>query len=176
MSLLNQYPFISKLKRNKKNGYERLKFSNGFEVSIQANEYAYCNPRENNLEPTQYDSFEVAIYDSKGKYVRDDKLEGLSEIFSRSASEPDIYSYISRMQVQIIVDYVSRMPADPSSQNCDASDEPYWESHNFDSEGSCSNRPKMSVEDAIDGFMKSKDQVDEIVRDFEMLTGIKIIN
>ena len=175
MSLLNQYPFISKLKRNRKNGYERLKFSNGFEVSIQANEYAYCSPRENNLEPTQYDSFEVAVYDSKGKYVRDDKLGGLSEILPRGC-EPDRYSFISRMQVQIIVDYVSRMSADPSSQNCDASDESYWESHNFDSEGSCSNRPKMSVEEAVDGFMESKDKVDEIVRDFEMLTGIKIIN
>ncbi len=176
MSLLNQYPFISKLKRNQRNGYEKLKFSNGFQVSIQANEYAYCNPRENNLEPTQYDSFEVAIYDSRGEYVRDNRLGELSEIISRSNSEPDVYSFISRMQVQIIVDYVSRMPADPSFQNCDASDEPYWESHNFDSEGSCSNRRKMSIEEAADGFMKSKDKVDEIVRDFEMLTGIKIIN
>ena len=51
------------------------KFDNDFEISVSASKFAYCTPRENNLDSSQYSSFEVAIFNPTGKFVTGEILE-----------------------------------------------------------------------------------------------------
>jgi hypothetical protein len=46
-------------------------------VSIQAGEFVYSTPREDNLDPSQYSSFEVAIWNNSedGDFVTDKFLD-----------------------------------------------------------------------------------------------------
>ena len=46
------------------------KFDNDF-----ASKFAYCTPRENNLDSSQYSSFEVAIFNPTGAFVTGEILE-----------------------------------------------------------------------------------------------------
>jgi len=47
------------------------KFDNGFEISVIAGEFAYSTPRENSLDPDFFSSFEVAVFNSDGEFVRE---------------------------------------------------------------------------------------------------------
>ena len=47
------------------------KFDNGFELSVIAGEFAYSAPRENNEDPDFFLEFEVAVFNSDGKFTRE---------------------------------------------------------------------------------------------------------
>lgn len=112
--LFSQYPFLSQLERvtddvdtYRRRYFKRLSFENGYEISIQAFDGAYCIPREDDLKPEEYSHFEVAIFDQNQNYINVDMLGDLSEAVEQS--EPQVWPYMPRVKVQIIVDFVSRM-------------------------------------------------------------------
>jgi len=45
------------------------KFDNGFTLSVIAGAHAYSTPREFNLDPDFFSSFEIAIFNSAGDFV-----------------------------------------------------------------------------------------------------------
>jgi hypothetical protein len=50
-------------------------FDNGLVLSVVAGRIAYSTPREDDLDSSQYSSFEVAILDSDGEFVTRDILQ-----------------------------------------------------------------------------------------------------
>lgn len=48
-----------------------LKTKSRVTISIQAGDGIYSNPRENDLEPDSYTSFEVALINTKGDFITD---------------------------------------------------------------------------------------------------------
>ena len=51
------------------------KFDNDFEISVSASKFAYCTPREDGLDSSQYSSFEVAIINPTGEFITEEILE-----------------------------------------------------------------------------------------------------
>lgn len=129
-TLFRQYPFLSQLERvtydvdtYKHRYFKRLRFENGYEISIQAFDGAYCTPRETGLKPEEYTHFEIAIFDQNNNYVNANMLGDLSEVVEQT--EPQVWPYMPRVKVQVIVDFVSRMQKQKPSEkydDCDAGD------------------------------------------------------
>jgi len=44
-------------------------FKNGFEISVVAGKHAYSTPREDNLDPNFFSSFEVAVFAPNGDWA-----------------------------------------------------------------------------------------------------------
>jgi hypothetical protein len=123
--LFSQYPFLSQLERVtddpstcRRRYFKRLSFENGYEISIQAFDGAYCIPREDSLKAEEYTHFEIAIFDQNQNYVTADMLGDLSEAVEQN--EPQVWPYMPRVKVQIIVDFVSRMQKPVENEDCDA--------------------------------------------------------
>lgn len=47
-------------------------FKNGFQISVIAGKHAYSTPREDNLDPNFFNSFEVAVFAPNGDFVTKD--------------------------------------------------------------------------------------------------------
>ena len=47
----------------------RMKFDNGFEISVQAGSFPYSTPREDLNSPDDFVSFEVAVFGPNGDFV-----------------------------------------------------------------------------------------------------------
>ena len=50
-------------------------FDNNWKISVAAGKMAYCTPREDGLDPTQYASFEVAVFDQHGNFATGQLLQ-----------------------------------------------------------------------------------------------------
>jgi len=50
-------------------------FDNDWEISVAAGKMAYCNPREDGLDSSQFSSFEVAIFNSNGDFATSEVLQ-----------------------------------------------------------------------------------------------------
>ncbi len=74
---------------NKKDLNDRVPFKDG-EISIQASEYHYCFPKDNE---GPYEQFEVAVFDKKGKMTKEDDYE-LSLFADDKFSEYPVYAYV----------------------------------------------------------------------------------
>lgn len=48
------------------------KFDNGITISVQAGAGNYSTPKENLISPNSYSSFEVGLWDEKGKWITQD--------------------------------------------------------------------------------------------------------
>ena len=51
-------------------------FKNGYRISVTAGESMYCIPKLSLKNPSDYESFEVAILDSKGEWATQEIIEG----------------------------------------------------------------------------------------------------
>ena len=47
-------------------------FDNGFEISVVASEFSYSTPKEDDLDSSQFSSFEVAILNGTGDFATRD--------------------------------------------------------------------------------------------------------
>ena len=54
----------------------RMKFDNGYELSVVAGEGCYSEPRENNPDPNHFLAFEIAIFNDRGDFATKDILLG----------------------------------------------------------------------------------------------------
>jgi hypothetical protein len=87
-----------------KEATHRIRFSNGYSISIQCSEYAYSSPRVSGLPLGQYTHFEVAVFDSENNYIKPEALRKAADI-----EEPmyeDVFSYIPESNVQKMFDIV----------------------------------------------------------------------
>jgi hypothetical protein len=46
-----------------------MQFDNGYSISVVAGKGYYCSPRENDLDSSKYESFEIAIFGADGSWV-----------------------------------------------------------------------------------------------------------
>ena len=72
MKTFNDIQFFPSMGGNLKS---LTKFDNGFELSVVAGSFAYCTPREDNLDPDFFEKFEIAIFDDEGNFVTKDFFE-----------------------------------------------------------------------------------------------------
>jgi len=47
----------------------KMQFDNGYSISVVASKAHYCSPKENNLDSSKYESFEIAIFYADGSYA-----------------------------------------------------------------------------------------------------------
>jgi len=72
--------------------------ANGFEISIQCGVFNYCTPRENLNSPSEYSTFEVAVFNANGDYVTSDFFEDCGgDMVKGWATRPEIISAIRRI-------------------------------------------------------------------------------
>ena len=57
----------------------KMKFDNGYELSVVAGKGAYCSPRENLASIDEYDSFELGVFGPDGEFVTQDFLPGIDD-------------------------------------------------------------------------------------------------
>ena len=57
-----------------------ISFDNGWQVSVVAGKMAYCNPREDNLDPSTYSSFEVAVLNPAGDFATGELLQSVDDV------------------------------------------------------------------------------------------------
>ena len=50
-------------------------FENNWEISVSAGKISYSTPREDDLDSTQFSSFEVAIFNPKGDFATGEVLQ-----------------------------------------------------------------------------------------------------
>lgn len=72
----------------------KMKFDNGFEISVQAGSFAYSTPRENLNSPDDFASFEVAVFGPDGDFTR--------EFFPEDHSD-DVMGWQSRGQINALM-------------------------------------------------------------------------
>ena len=60
----------------------------GFEVSVQAGEYLYCHPRQDDCD---YDEVEIGFMKPFDKWIVDELNKGYT---NKSLSEEDVYGYV----------------------------------------------------------------------------------
>jgi hypothetical protein len=70
------------------------KFDNGFTLSVVAGAHAYSTPREFNLDPDFFSSFEIAIFNSDGDFVTKDFVPGI---------EDDVLGWQDRGQINALM-------------------------------------------------------------------------
>ena len=70
------------------------KFDNGFTLSVVAGASAYSTPREFNLDPDFFSSFEIAIFNSDGDFVTKDFVPD---------AEDDVLGWQDRGQINALM-------------------------------------------------------------------------
>ncbi|MEQ9869169.1 hypothetical protein ABRP77_07790 [Pectobacterium odoriferum] len=75
----------------------RVICSDGFSISIQANEAAYCSPRENIEDIAEYNSFELGFPSAKDNQIME---------YSEDAEDPTgtVYGYVPRELVEKLIE------------------------------------------------------------------------
>jgi hypothetical protein len=57
----------------------RTFFPNGFELSVVAGESMYCSPRTNLPSPHDYESYEIAVFNSDGEFCTQEFCDDASD-------------------------------------------------------------------------------------------------
>ena len=78
-----------------KGKHARMRFDNGYSISVVAGKRYYCSPRENNLDSSKYESFEIAIFYADGSYATGE--------FFLSHHERDVAGWQSREQIDKVM-------------------------------------------------------------------------
>ena len=74
-------------------------FDNKFEISVSASKFAYCTPREDNLDSSQYTSFEVAIINPDGEFCTGEVLH----------IEDSVIGWQGREQITNIIETINKL-------------------------------------------------------------------
>ena len=70
------FKILNDFKPNDFGGFGCTKsLANGFEISIQCGMHNYCTPRENLNSPSEYSTFEVAVFNADEDWVTPDFFE-----------------------------------------------------------------------------------------------------
>jgi len=72
----------------------RLNFDNGFLLSVIAGGIAYSTPREDNVDPDFFSTFEVAVFNPNGDFTR--------EFFPEDHSD-DVMGWQDREEINILI-------------------------------------------------------------------------
>ena len=75
----------------------RTSLNNGIEVSVVAGKYAYCNPREDLTDPTEYSLYEMAIF-KDGEFTREYFDEDHGDDVLGFVDKETIVSIINKIQ------------------------------------------------------------------------------
>lgn len=72
----------------------RMPLGNGFNISVVGGKYAYSTPKEDKDSPDDFDSFEVAIFDSNDDFATDQFV---------SNHDDDVLGWQDRGQINAIL-------------------------------------------------------------------------
>ena len=72
-----------------------MQFDNGYSISVVAGKHYYCSPRENDLDSSKYESFEIAIFGADGSYATGE--------FFLSHHERDVAGWQSKEQIDKVM-------------------------------------------------------------------------
>ena len=73
----------------------RMKFDNGFEISVVAGKTAYSTPREDKDSPDDFGAFEVAVFAPDGEFTR--------EFFPNDHYDDDVMGWQERGQINALM-------------------------------------------------------------------------
>ena len=76
----------------------RLNFDNGFLLSVIAGGIAYSTPREDNVDPDFFSTFEVAVFNPNGDFTREFFPEDHSDDVLGWQDREEINTLISKIQ------------------------------------------------------------------------------
>ncbi len=76
------------------------KLLNGFKISVQCGKFNYCAPRENLNSPTDYSSFEVAVFNANGDWVTSD--------FFEDCSRDDVKGWTNRHEIVSAIEQIKK--------------------------------------------------------------------
>ena len=81
----------------------RIRFSNGYSISIQCSKTAYSNPRFDGLPLDQYIEFEVAVFNATNEYITSPIL---CEAAGIELNGDDVFSWVPEANVQKMFEVV----------------------------------------------------------------------